>query len=370
MTNKNIAIFCDGTWQQLDQPVPTNVNRLARCVLADDLAGVAQVVRYDDGVGVGTGILNEATQFIGGAFGEGLENKMMQAYEFVCLNYAPGDQLFIFGFSRGAYTARCLAGLLHIAGILTREHADKVTAVTAIYQDPARRTQGPAKATADAYAAHFRETYCHPYAQTFIRYVGVWDTVGELGIPTTLPLATQVNDKFRFLDTSLSSFTRAARHAVAIDERRDTYKPTLWDNIDQLNTDAGVAALPYADRPYQQRWFPGHHSGVGGGQADSGLCLSALAWIAEGASKCGLNLDPAQLAAYAAAENPAAPFVVEPPSVGNFFVSQVGGESDRIGPTALDEVSAAARTRWQKLATWRPPTLANTAVALNASLDG
>lgn len=363
---KNLAVFCDGTWQHLDQPIPTNVNRLARCVASHDAAGTPQVVRYDDGVGVGTGILNEATQLIGGAFGEGLENKVMQAYEFLCLNYTPGDQIFIFGFSRGAYTARSLAGLLALAWILRRDVADKVETIRQIYHDPARRSSGPAKATSDAYVKAFKEGYCQPLDQASIAYVGVWDTVGELGIPSTLPLATQVDAKFRFLDTALSPFTQSARHAVAIDERRDAYKPTLWDNLDKLNQASIAAHERYDEFKYQQKWFPGHHSGVGGGQLDGGLCLPALRWIAEGAEAAGLVLDPTQLATYRASERPDAPFVVEPPSVGDFFVSHIGGESDRKGPASIDEVSEAARQRWARLNSYRPATLAQVASGLDA----
>lgn len=356
MASKNIAVFCDGTWQHLDQRNPTNVNRLARCVRPFDDTGTPQVVRYDDGVGVATGIMNQATALIGGAFGEGLENKVMRAYEFLCLNYDVGDKIFIFGFSRGAYTARCLAGLLHLMWILRRDQADKISIAQEMYHNPIRREAIPAAAALAETIAQFRKDHCHPGGT--IQYIGVWDTVGELGIPKTLLFSHEINAKFRFFDTDLSDAVGAARHAVAIDETRDTYSPSLWTNIDTLNAAGHATELPYGRRPYQQQWFPGHHSGVGGGQDDHGLSLSAMGWIAEGALNAGLRFDEAALAAYRAQEKPEADFVIEKPSLGEYFTKTVGGESPRSGPTCLDEVSEAARLRWARVPAWRDnPTL-------------
>jgi uncharacterized protein (DUF2235 family) len=356
--SKNIAVFCDGTWQQIDQVIPTNVSLLARCVEPFDANGIPQVVRYDSGVGVGSGTLAGQTKFFGGVFGQGLEQKIMEAYEFLCLNYVPGDNIYIFGFSRGAYTARSLAGLLNLVWILKRDHVDKAAAAQEIYHDPNRKAPGKGQSLVSGYAQEFKKQYCH-LGPAEIKYLGVWDTVGELGIPATLPLATQIDAKYRFLDTNLSPLTKAARHAVAIDEQRDAYKPTLWNNIDALNEAIGDDKKLYADRSYQQRWFPGHHSGVGGGQADAGLSLSALRWIAEGAVGQGLVLNAPTLQAYHDTENPTAPFVVDPPSLDNFIVNHVGGISNRLpGPALIDEVSEAAIIRWRRMKPpYRPMTL-------------
>lgn len=363
MASKNIAIFCDGTWQHLDQRHPTNVNRLARCVLPFDDNATPQVVRYDDGVGVATGILDHATAFIGGVFGEGLENKVMRAYEFLCLNYNPDDEIFIFGFSRGAYTARSLAGLLDLVWILRRDHADRITDVRDFHHDPVRRERSAGLARKDA-IRQFRSEHCHPTGH--IQYVGVWDTVGALGIPKGVLMSRQVNAKFDFLNTDLSPIVRSARHAVAIDERRGAYEPALWQNIEAMNGGSSAQDARPEQRPYQQQWFPGRHSGVGGGEADRGLSLSAMRWIAQGAINAGLRFDPDALAAYEAQENPDADFVAERPSVGAFFTKIAGGEDDRDGPTRLDEVSEAARLRWAATTSWRKtPTLAKVAAALD-----
>jgi uncharacterized protein (DUF2235 family) len=310
---KNIALFCDGTWQHLDQPFPTNVANLARAVTPAAADGSAQVVYYDDGVGVSSGVLDAATHLMGGALGKGLDYKITRAYEFLALNFEPGDRVFIFGFSRGAYTARSLAGLIRWTGFLKRENAGHSFEAMALYRT--RPAADAPKADEDAFQAKakaFRQAYSQhvepfvgakayqpndPASLTpdddcgWLQYVGVWDTVGSMGVPTNIVFAPVLNAQYRFYDTNLSRFVRSARHAVSIDERRKTFAPTLWDNIDVLNTNAKADGLAYGARPYQQQWFPGLHGGVGGGSADGGLSLAAMLWVAEGAARAGLSLD-------------------------------------------------------------------------------
>jgi uncharacterized protein (DUF2235 family) len=374
---KNIAVFCDGTWQNLAQANPTNVARLARSVAprskkTDDGAACEQFVYYDDGVGVGQGVFNTATRLIGGGLGKGLEDKILHAYEFLCLNYCPGDRIFIFGFSRGAYTARSLGGFLRKCWILRRENASDADLALQFYRNDALKPDSPEM-------KKFRSERCHPaepflgeraadpltaaralegdQAQWgFIQYLGVWDTVGALGIPKTLPFALDLNSKYRFHDTSLSRFVMSARHAVSIDERRSTFAPTLWDNIDALNENAGATGLPYEKRPYQQSWFPGHHAGVGGGGADSALAVVPLRWIAEGAKQAGLDFD--QQALHSPPEPDAcAAFTQRKATLSSLAIRMIGGESDREGPSGFFEISEAARTRWSKLPGYRPKPL-------------
>ena len=365
---KNIAIFCDGTWQNLGQRFPTNVTRLARAVLPTDTEQDAkreQVVYYDDGVGVGQGVLDDAQRLIGGAFGEGLDYKIGRAYEFLCLNYAPGDRVFVFGFSRGAYTARSLVGLLRRVWILKRENVGLLDTAIGIYRNH----------SADAVETIlFRRSNCHdcePFrapreanpltvAQAHVeadigavQYVGVWDTVGSLGVPTTLPFAKHLNDKYRFHDESLSRFVLSARHAVAIDERRETFVPALWDNIAKLNANASAAELQYDERPYLQAWFPGHHSSVGGGEDDGGVSIPPLLWIANGAQRAGLAFDPDLLAIYDHAADAAADFPKVPRSIGD-FIKELPGLSPRLGPDLAEDVSDAAVQRWTRRPDYRP----------------
>jgi uncharacterized protein (DUF2235 family) len=379
---KNIAIFCDGTWQDLNQNIPTNVARLARSVAAQttpaaNAPACEQFVYYDSGVGVGEGILNDATRLIGGGLGKGLDAKIMHAYNALCLNFSPCDRIYIFGFSRGAYTARSLAGLLRRCWIVKRENISEADRALDLYRNS--KPDSPE-------VMEFKQKYCHP-ADAFvgkrdadpvttakrlnaapeywghIQYVGVWDTVGSLGIPKTLPFSSFVDDKYRFHDTSLSRFVLSARHAVSIDERRSTFAPTLWDNIDALNINAFAGNLPYEKRPYQQTWFPGRHSGVGGGDDDGGLSIVPLLWIAEGATASGLEFNPEALRLPPTGDC-CAPFIAMKRSIGSLVI-EAAGESDRDGPASLYEISEAARTRWSKLADYRPSPLSKFRDALD-----
>ena len=391
---KHIAIFCDGTWQTLSQAAPTNVAKLARAVRPFRPAEgtrpeIDQVVFYDNGVGVGEGVMNRTTQLVGGAFGAGLNHKIVEAYQFLCLNFEPGDRIFIFGFSRGAYTARSLAGLLRRVWILRREYASKVEDAVALYRNapppdaPAAEQQKAAQAQIAFNAAYGHAVTAFtdprpydpadpaslqapdPVGCAWIQYVGVWDTVGSMGIPSALPFAPDFNKKYRWHDTHLSRFVRSARHAVAIDERRDTFAPTLWDNIAGLNDNAGAGALPYPSRPYQQQWFPGVHGSVGGGSGDAGLSATAMLWIATGAARAGLALDLAQIDTSARACAPAAPFDKAGGGIADALMKAIG-KKDRAGPTAFDEVSTSARMRWDGVANYRPNTLGAVAGDLNA----
>ncbi|MGE0667959.1 MAG: DUF2235 domain-containing protein [Sphingomonadales bacterium] len=355
---KNIAVFCDGTWQSLGQPNPTNVSRLARCV-APQAEGIPQVVFYDDGVGVGEGVLNDVVKVVGGGLGKGLDAKIAQAYQFLCLNYAPGDRIFIFGFSRGAYTARSLTGLLRKCWILRRDRIGEINQAIALYRD--RKIGVNDQATLDFKKANSQAVSSPanvsgaPDTRGSVRYVGVWDTVGSLGVPNTLPFASAFNDKYRFHDTDLSSFVERASHAVSIDERRNTFQPTLWSNLDKLNTDTGGADLPPEQRPYQQSWFPGTHGSVGGGDADDGLSLGPLCWIADGAARAGLVWDQAMLDTYTQGCNPAGRFAEQEGSIRNLLVG--GGLSDRAPPPGFPSVSEYARARWRSVQAYRPRPL-------------
>jgi uncharacterized protein (DUF2235 family) len=375
--HKNIAIFCDGTWQSLSQWFPTNVSCVARCVApAEKANSCPQVAFYGDGVGVPEGVLPEATKLLGGGMGQGLDAKIAEAYQFLCLNYVPGDRIFIFGFSRGAYTARSLSGLLRKCWILRRDQVGFVTDALGHYRsgelENPRLTQ-------------FRQQHCYPM-QAFletrssnpsaaaaaintdttahVQYVGVWDTVGSLGIPKILPFATEIDAKYRFHDQSLSRFVISARHAVSIDERRSTFSPTLWDNIDDLNNNASAGSLPREQRPYQQIWFPGNHSGVGGGGDDHGLSKSPLAWIAEGATRAGLEWSPDILESFVRSANPLAAFGAESTSFSEEII-RLMGEADRDGPSKFENISDPAKLRWQKMPAYRPKPLSRFATELD-----
>lgn len=302
-TGRNIAVFCDGTWNNRDRTEhDTSVARLEEVVAgAQHEAGrVEQRTWYEEGVGATDGLTGVAAwldKFRGGALGRGLTQNIRDCYQFLVDNYQPGDRLFIFGFSRGAYTARSLAGLVRAAGI--PQNADDIDRAIAWYRDSSPVThpgsQGSHKLRAEisphlhtsAEEAEWREAQgMAPGTRLTVDYLGVFDTVGAHGIPGVLGQLGWVSDGHGFHDHQLSRSVLAGRHAVAVDETRVLYRPTLWDNLDRLN-----GGREGTDAPYQQLWFPGSHGKLGGSGAERALSNAALAWIVEGAVQAGLQID-------------------------------------------------------------------------------
>ncbi len=286
-----IVVLCDGTWNSPDIGNTTHVH-----VLSDMLANSGeQKVKYFPGVGVnlpreegGTFVGRGFNRIFGGATGFGLGKKVKEAYKFVAENYKDGDEVYLFGFSRGAYTARSVAGMIRKCGIVTDTSNRGIRKAFRLYRKTGdhnhpdrilirekRAKMSPGFATSEKDQS-LRDGPKVPIVN--IAYVGVWDTVGARGIPEPLfgALASVFNQLYAFHDTELSSLVKAARHAVAVDERRVFYKPALWDNLDRLNTEAGGAN-------YQQKWFVGDHAIVGGSALPDAVACQTLQWIAAGA---------------------------------------------------------------------------------------
>ncbi|MEX1033818.1 MAG: DUF2235 domain-containing protein [Cellvibrionaceae bacterium] len=261
---KRIAIFADGTWNSPDQGGATNVLQMARAV-KPHVNGVEQIAFYDWGVGT------DRKEFTGGLRGEGIDKNIMDCYRFIVHNYNKGDQLFFFGFSRGAYTVRSLGGFIRNCGLLTREHADKIPAAYKLY-----RKRSLASGPNEPQATKFRKNYAVADI-TPIEFVGVWDTVGSLGIPVPF-WGTLGEREFLFHDCEPSKIVQHARHAMSIDEDREDFTPTLW--------------TPKPDLDLLQVWFPGVHSDVGGGYDDSELSHGAGKWMLKEASHFGLKFEP------------------------------------------------------------------------------
>jgi uncharacterized protein (DUF2235 family) len=267
---KRIVVCCDGTWNVANQEHPTNVVKLALAVKEKDSAGVAQQVFYSAGVGTKRG-----ARFRGGAFGVGLGGNVRECYRFLVENYEPGDRLFFVGFSRGAFTARSAAGMVRNSGILRREHADRLDDAFGLY-----RSRDPIHAPRGTEATLFRRSFSHV---TRIHFIGVWDTVGALGIPVLgrrLGIAKLINRRWGFHDTALSRTVDLAYHALAIDEERGPFAPAMWHQQEQAG-----------DQTLEQVWFAGAHSDVGGGQADPSLSEIPLLWIVDKAAAAGLDFD-------------------------------------------------------------------------------
>jgi uncharacterized protein (DUF2235 family) len=260
---KTIVVCCDGTWNKADQTDPTNVEKFFRAV--PELGG-RQVVRYVDGVGTGPGAFDK---YVGGIFGLGLSARVLAAYKHVAENYEDGDRIFLVGFSRGAYTARSTAGMIRNVGVLKPGFRDDkhYRRAMSLYRNRTNNSKKPGGRK----AIEFRRR--HSYSPR-IEFLGVWDTVGRLGIPIGgFRLFHFISRRWLFHDTTLSSTVAAAYQALAIDERRRPFKPSLW-------TLSETAKKPDAEQVVEQVWFSGVHSNVGGGYADSGLSDITLNWMA------------------------------------------------------------------------------------------
>ncbi len=260
--HKRLIICCDGTWNTPEKTPVTNVVHLARAIKPRASDGTQQTVFYDWGVGTD----DKLDALDGGAFGEGIDKNIQDAYRFLVHNYEAGDELWFFGFSRGAYTARSCIGLLRNTWLLRKDRADLISKAYHIY-----RTKWHADAEN---AQDFREPNCREVA---VKFLGVWDTVGALGIP--LDIFKSANQgRYEFHDTTISSIIDNAYHALAIDERRKPFQPTIWKTQKERQRT-------------EQCWFAGAHSDIGGGYHEAGLSHIALRWMAERAEACGLALD-------------------------------------------------------------------------------
>jgi uncharacterized protein (DUF2235 family) len=267
---KRIVICADGTWSRpennLKQDIPTNVLRLARAIKPIGSDKVPQQVFYDWGIG------SYHEKVRAGATGKGLHKNIMDDYRYIVQNYSPGDEIFLFGFSRGAYTIRSLVGLIHNCGIVKRPDARLIQAAFNLYKKSSKHY-----APTGSKPVEFRKEHSHTSRD--ITFVGAWDTVGAMGIPFSV--LGFLNDKDEFYDTTICSHVKCARHAMAIDEYREDFEPTVWhprENVDM-----------------QQVWFLGAHSDIGGSYKPDkdGTLLSdiTLGWMMQEASTAGLTIE-------------------------------------------------------------------------------
>ncbi|GAA4914917.1 putative alpha/beta hydrolase family protein DUF2235 [Actinomycetospora succinea] len=256
---RRLVVCCDGTWNTATDH--TNVRRLYdRLATTDD-----QLPRYFEGLGTDGGPVRRA---LDGALGVGLPEAIREIYRWLAETFRPGDELVLLGFSRGAFTVRSTVGMLAACGLVAFTPD----------QDDAERDAVVARVFAEGYRAK-QELHGLAFHPGFalddrapIAFLGVWDTVGALGIPRTFGLLSGLagRDLFEFHDLELAPDVRHARQAVALDERRGPYVPSVW-------------STPPPDRhtTFAQVWFPGGHGDVGGGKPETGLSDGALRWMAD-----------------------------------------------------------------------------------------
>ena len=267
--SKNIVICMDGTWN--DPTERTNVYKLFQALDAGPETAVADhptfgrhshridgelAAYYIEGVGA----KGKSQGILGGALGIGLHERVLHAFLLASNTYQPGDKLWIFGFSRGAWSARSLAGFISTAGLFSPQEAQSggsfVNANNIWHQTKIKGALDRGKEFWDKNDA------------TPIQLVGVWDTVGALGIPffNGIRAFDQMEKHlFDFADLQLSNRVKHGRHALAIDEQRKDFEPTLWH--------------PRDDGSIKQVWFPGVHADIGGGYPEAGLSDIALHWM-------------------------------------------------------------------------------------------
>src|SRR5580658_598746 len=272
--SKRIVFCSDGTWDTSGNN--TNVYKIYKALetTAD------QVPYYDDGVGADG---QPIEKLAGGAFGAGLFQKIKDGYTKIAHTYEQGDEVFLFGFSRGAYTACCLAGMIAVCGLPTANFTDDV--VESAFQAYRNKDQRA------ALLAELNKT-CDLF-DAKLSMVGVWDTVGSLGIPAIFGGVSPI--LYGFIDTSLHPDVLNAYHAMAIDEKRAEFPATLWTS-------------PAPGQTLEQVWFCGVHCDVGGSYPDDsdGSALSdlTLAWMMSKASALGLQFDAAVESKYALPMDP------------------------------------------------------------------
>jgi uncharacterized protein (DUF2235 family) len=266
--SKRVVVCCDGTWNTPDEisrglRAPTNVAKVALAVTRS----AEQPLYYQRGVGT-----RPWQQVQGGGFGYGLSRNIRDCYRFVVDCYEPGDELYFIGFSRGAYTVRSTVGLIRNCGILRPQHRDRIDEAYTLYRSRAKRN-GPNSIESQI----FRRAFSH--GEIDIHFLGVWDTVGTIGIPIGLRVPF-VYKYYGFHDMKLSSHVRSAYHAIAIDERRGPFTPAVWEDEPRA-----------PGQTVEQVWFAGVHKDVGGGYGQPALAEIPLLWMVNRARARGLQFD-------------------------------------------------------------------------------
>lgn len=260
---KNIVVFSDGTGQEGGEGANTNVYKLFNMVLDRT---PDQIAFYDRGLGTGW------RKITGKAAGAGISQNIMECYEFVFENYSAGDEIFLFGFSRGATTVRSLSGFIHHFGVLPKSRRELIKQAYKIYKIGDRKKR---EREAEEFVGRHHTMWCK------VKFLGVWDTVAALGVP--IKAIDVLVDKIpifehKYHDLRLSKSVVHGRHALAIDDERLTFHPTLWDP--EL----------HEGQTMKQVWFCGMHTDVGGGYKEQGLSDVALEWMLKEAKEHGLKI--------------------------------------------------------------------------------
>jgi uncharacterized protein (DUF2235 family) len=290
--SRKIILLSDGTGNSAAKVWRTNVWRTFEAL---DLSGNDQIASYDDGVGTSSFKL---WAILGGAFGFGLRRNVLGLYKFACRNYRePEDELYGFGFSRGAFTIRIVMGLINSQGLVKADsEAELHSLASAAYRAARRERYQHLKLEAPYQWIRNKFGPNYPPADVRknikIRFIGVWDTVSAYGMPVK-EMTDGIHNylwPIELPDDKLSSNVLRACQALALDEERTTFHPQLWDETGENP----ATANPLNHRSIKaeritQVWFPGVHSNVGGGYPDDSLAYIPFVWMITEAQQCGLK---------------------------------------------------------------------------------
>jgi uncharacterized protein (DUF2235 family) len=303
---KNIVVCCDGTGNQYGHE-NSNVVKLYTCLMVKD----DQLAYYHPGVGTmgdpnqNSWIGRQSSRIAGLAFGHGFRANLADAYQFLMDNYADGDRIFLFGFSRGAYTVRALAGALFMYGLLCPGNEGHLPYLLEMFSTESRRAykrKHSRRLQVDSISEGFRETFSRTVP---IHFIGIWDTVSSIG---------WIYDPVKLLFDGQNPIVRKGRHAVSVDERRCFFQDNLWGPPLPPQQTPVLLQYPAGEDRSQdlvQAWFAGVHSDVGGSylQSESGPAMDALRWILEEAEADGLQINEAKRDAIFGLPAPAFPAI-------------------------------------------------------------
>jgi len=290
--SKRIVVCLDGTWNsphkieaRSDASTvfkPTNVLKMARAVRKVGSDGVLQLTYYDSGVGsqkVRKGVANRLYRWLdhkfGGVWGTGFESRIERAYSFIAYNIDEGDELYIFGFSRGAGQARSLSRFISWAGGFPRK--SDVYFIPILF-DAFIKNKVASAEVISSINTDLKNQEIRPFIKSRIAFLGVWETVLALGSKLKPTDFTHSNFRSAHTGSSPADYVDHARHALAIDEERYDFRPDIWETASKSN------------KSMEQRWFAGVHSNIGGGYVDTGLANIALHWMVDQIKACGLPL--------------------------------------------------------------------------------
>lgn len=279
---KNIIICCDGTGNEIKENL-SNVLKLFRVVKKNK----TQVVYYDPGVGTISNsnawsrFKNKAKGVFGLATGYGLDDNVLEAYKFLIQNYKQGDRIYLFGFSRGAYSVRVLAGFLHLVGLLDISRENLCEYALTAYKQSSENND---------LAIGWRFQKITETRRVSVHFMGVWDTVGSVIVPRPDRFYIPMSQYLPY--TKKNPSVRTFRHAMAIDEKRRMFRIFKWDEAQKFKSNPFIDDKDADDQDCQQLWFAGVHSDIGGGypEAESGLAKIPLQWMIDEAVEHGLEI--------------------------------------------------------------------------------